>query len=167
MNSQRNECCKWFDGLSQGIIFHNNYRHHTRPKGVKKPFNPILGEFYRCSWKEKDGTESFYICEQVSHHPPQSAFFFCNPSRQIWINGDLKPRAKFLGNSAGTNMEGGSYIRLAGLDEYHLSNPNIYARSLLIGKMFMELGDTCTITSKKHDILCTLDFKQRVWLINL
>ncbi|KAJ3304856.1 hypothetical protein HDV03_002238 [Kappamyces sp. JEL0829] len=135
--------------------------HHTRPKGVKKPFNPILGEFYRCEWAERDGSEAFYICEQVSHHPPHSAFFYCNPAKSIWISGDLKPKAKFLGNSAGTNMEGGSLISLAGIDEYELSNPNVYARSILIGKMFMELGDSCVITSLKSSISCSLDFKQR------
>ncbi|KAJ3272078.1 hypothetical protein HDV01_005943 [Terramyces sp. JEL0728] len=90
---------------------------HIRPKGVKKPFNPILGEFYRCSWTEDDGSEAFYICEQVSHHPPMSAFFYGNPQKGIAISGELIPQAKFFGNSAATIMEGGSVIYLPN-DEY-------------------------------------------------
>ena len=38
---------------------------------VKKPFNPILGETYQGS---ADGCPIFI--EQISHHPPQSAFYF-------------------------------------------------------------------------------------------
>ena len=112
-----------------------------RPKGVKKPFNPILGEFYRLEWQESDNTTSFYICEQVSHHPPISAFLYCNPQHDIRVEGELRPKAKFFGNSAGTIMEGGSFIRLKKGD-YCVTNPNIYARSLLFGTMYMELGDT-------------------------
>ena len=140
--------------------------HHTRPKGVKKPFNPILGEFFRCEWKEQDGSTGFYICEQVSHHPPQSAFFYANPTHKIYIVGNLRPHARFLGNSAGTMMDGGSTIYL-GDDEYYLTNPNVYARSILFGKMFMELGDTCVISSKKHNIECSLEFKQKVVALSI
>ena len=131
-----------------------------RPKGVKKPFNPILGEFYRCEWKESDGTDSFYLCEQVSHHPPISAFFYCNPQNGIVVEGELRPKAKFFGNSAGTIMEGGSLIQMK-RDGFNVSNPNIYARSLLFGTMYMELGDTCEISSTKSNLSCQLEFKQR------
>lgn len=135
-----------------------------RPKGVKKPFNPILGEFFRCEWLESDGSRAYYICEQVSHHPPHSAFFYGNPKHNIWITGNLKPHARFLGNSAGTMMEGGSTIYLSNKDTYGLSNPNVYARSILFGKMFMELGDTCTLKSEKSDTTCTIEFKQKVFI---
>lgn len=37
---------------------------HIRPKGVKKPYNPVLGEYFRCKW-QVDGTTSYYISEQV------------------------------------------------------------------------------------------------------
>ncbi|KAJ3311824.1 hypothetical protein HDV04_003564 [Boothiomyces sp. JEL0838] len=133
---------------------------HIRPKGVKKPFNPILGEFYRCSWIEDDGSEGFYICEQVSHHPPMSAFFYGNPQKGIAISGELIPQAKFFGNSAATMMEGGSTIYLPN-DEYRVTEPNIYARSILFGTMFMELGDSCTISSNKSDYSCTIEYKQK------
>ncbi|KAH9269193.1 hypothetical protein BASA83_008817 [Batrachochytrium salamandrivorans] len=65
---------------------------HTRPKGVKKPFNPVLGEFFRCSWNFPDNTESFFVCEQVLHHPPVSAYLFASPENDIIITGELKPK---------------------------------------------------------------------------
>jgi oxysterol-binding protein-related protein 8 len=133
---------------------------HFRPKGVKKPFNPILGEFHRCYWKENDGTDSFYVCEQVSHHPPVSAFLYSNPANGILVEGELSPKAKFLGNSAATIMDGGSEIFMRN-DSFLITNPNVYARSILFGSMYMELGDTCKITSQKYDVTCTIEFKQQ------
>lgn len=46
---------------------------YKKPKGLKKPYNPILGETFRCYWLHSNGTKTFYIAEQVSHHPPVSS----------------------------------------------------------------------------------------------
>jgi hypothetical protein len=37
-------------------------------------YNPVLGEFFRCSYNYSDGTEGFYVAEQVSHHPVSGRF---------------------------------------------------------------------------------------------
>jgi len=37
---------------------------HIKPKGVKKPYNPILGEHFRCEYEYPDGTKGYYIAEQ-------------------------------------------------------------------------------------------------------
>lgn len=40
---------------------------YKTPKGVKKPYNPILGEKFRCFWHNKQtNSRTFYIAEQVS-----------------------------------------------------------------------------------------------------
>ncbi|KAK2790508.1 hypothetical protein FQN52_005525 [Onygenales sp. PD_12] len=79
---------------------------HIKPPGVKKPLNPILGETYTCYWDYEDGTRGYYISEQTSHHPPKSSYFFMAPEHNIRIDGTLKPRSRFLGNSAASMMEG-------------------------------------------------------------
>lgn len=99
---------------------------------MKKPYNPVLGEFFRCRWKYDNGTEGVYVAEQVSHHPPMSAYYFASPDNGILIQGNLKPKPKFLGNSAATLMEGGSRIHLTRHNEtYEITMPNVYARGIL------------------------------------
>jgi len=78
----------------------------TSYSGVKKPLNPILGEIFTCYWDYQDKTRGYYIAEQTSHHPPKSSYFFMAPEHHIRIDGTLKPRSKFLGNSAASMMEG-------------------------------------------------------------
>lgn len=38
---------------------------YKKPKGLKKPYNPILGETFRCCWEHPDGSTTFYVAEQV------------------------------------------------------------------------------------------------------
>ncbi|KAL0945544.1 hypothetical protein HGRIS_014705 [Hohenbuehelia grisea] len=137
---------------------------HIKPKGVKKPYNPILGEFFRCRYDYSDGSKGFYIAEQVSHHPPVSAFFYISPANRVSILGELRPKSKFLGNSVSTTMEGENRVKLLGkLDdgEYVITMPNMYARGILFGKMVLELGDTCIAKNEKHGLFCDLEFKTK------
>lgn len=83
---------------------------HIRPPGVKKPLNPILGEIFSCYWNIDNGKRAYYISEQTSHHPPKSSYFYMAPDHHIRIDGTLKPRSKFLGNSAASLMEGIAFL---------------------------------------------------------
>src|SRR5436190_24220575 len=80
--------------------------------GVKKPLNPILGESFTCYWDYDDGTRGYYISEQPSHHPPKASYFFMAPEHHIRIDGTLKPKSRFLGNSAASIMEGVAALRI-------------------------------------------------------
>lgn len=137
---------------------------HIKPKGVKKPYNPVLGEFFRCRYDYPNGTQGFYIAEQVSHHPPISAFFYTSPANGVTILGELRPKSRFLGNSVSTIMEGENRIRLLGKQEdgeYVITMPNMYARGILWGKMVLELGDTCVAKNEKHGLFCDIEFKTK------
>ncbi|KAG0206054.1 hypothetical protein BGX28_002464 [Mortierella sp. GBA30] len=134
---------------------------HIKPKGVKKPYNPILGEQFRAQWKFADGTEAFYVAEQVSHHPPISTYFYASPENNLRILGDLLPKSKFLGNSAATLMQGEikvSFTNRPG-EDYIITMPNVYARGILFGTMLMELGDVASVRCPKLDLVCNLEFK--------
>lgn len=136
---------------------------HIKPKGVKKPYNPILGEFFRCEYKLKDGSRAMYLAEQVSHHPPVTAYYYSLPELGIFITGEAHPKAKFLGNSAATIMKGYTRIVFSELhnETYEISNPNVYARGILFGKMVMEMGDQSTVRCASSDLICELDFKTK------
>lgn len=138
---------------------------HIKPKGVKKPYNPILGEFFRCSYDYDDGSKGFYIAEQVSHHPPVSAYYYVSAENDLVIFGDLRPKSKFLGNSAATLMGGETHVVFLdqlGDGEYRISMPNMYARGILFGRMVLELGDTSRVENKANDLHSDVDFKVKV-----
>ncbi|KAJ8664063.1 hypothetical protein O0I10_000341 [Lichtheimia ornata] len=136
---------------------------HIKPKGVKKPYNPVLGEYFRCRYKYSDGTEAYYIAEQVSHHPPVSSYYFCSPEHHVVVCGDIRPKSRFLGNSAATLMQGVSNIILADRhnERYEILMPNMYARGILFGTMTIELGDSSRVRCVTSDLVCDLEFKTK------
>ncbi|KAI8826157.1 uncharacterized protein EV422DRAFT_491688 [Fimicolochytrium jonesii] len=137
---------------------------HIKPKGVKKPYNPVLGEFFRCRWDFEDGSTAYYVCEQVSHHPPVSVYFYANPQNDIWISGHVRPASKFLGNSAATLMRGTHHVQFKRSwpgEEYTVTLPNVYARGILFGSMYLELGDSVVLKCPKNDLVADIDFQTK------
>uniref|UniRef100_I3MUI8 Oxysterol-binding protein n=1 Tax=Ictidomys tridecemlineatus TaxID=43179 RepID=I3MUI8_ICTTR len=69
---------------------------YKKPKGIKKPYNPLLGEMFRCRWIHPQTRScTFYIAEQVSHHPPVTAFHVSNRKDGFCISGSIVARSKF------------------------------------------------------------------------
>ncbi|KAK7537488.1 putative oxysterol binding protein [Phyllosticta citribraziliensis] len=138
---------------------------HIKPPGVKKPLNPILGETFTCYWDYPDNTRGYYISEQTSHHPPKSSYFFMAPEHHIRIDGTLKPRSKFLGNSAASMMEGLAVMRFLNHNErYFITQPNMYARGILFGKMKYELGDHSFVRCPELGLEADIEFKTKGWV---
>ncbi|KAF8866597.1 hypothetical protein BDZ45DRAFT_720145 [Acephala macrosclerotiorum] len=140
---------------------------HIKPPGVKKPLNPILGETFTCYWEFPDKTHGYYISEQTSHHPPKSSYFYMAPEHHIRIDGTLKPRSKFLGNSAASMMEGIAILRFLNRgkspkgERYILTQPNMYARGILFGKMKYELGDHSFVRCPELGLAADIEFKTK------
>ncbi|KAI1376285.1 hypothetical protein F4677DRAFT_445543 [Hypoxylon crocopeplum] len=144
---------------------------HIKPPGVKKPLNPILGEVFSCYWDLPDNTRAYYISEQTSHHPPKSSYFYMAPDHHIRIDGTLKPRSKFLGNSAASLMEGIAVLTLTNRgknrkqgERYWLTQPNMYARGILFGNMKYELGDRSLVQCPELGLTADVEFKTKGWV---
>ena len=130
---------------------------------AKKPYNPIIGEHFHCSWNvprqllESDSAHVSdnaepcvvrYLGEQVSHHPPITAFYVSCPEKGLSACASLYTKSKFMGLSIGVNMIGAVHLRLDQFDEeYVFSLPSAYARSILTVP-WTELGGDIDILCK-------------------
>lgn len=142
--------------------------YHKRPKGVKKPFNPILGETFSCQIMPNEGvnaTPITYVSEQVSHHPPVSAFYAADEAKSIVMVGHFAPKSKFLGNSAASIGEGGFRIFLPEHNEtYFITWPVAYVRGVLMGTLLMELGGPVKIRCPQTSYHADLEFIVKGWI---
>lgn len=144
---------------------------HIAPKAVKKPLNPVLGEYFSCYWDFDNNERAYYIAEQTSHHAPKSSYFYSYPARQIRVDGIVIPRSKFLGNSAASIMEGIARLRFGehpnskGLPEtYTLTQPNIYARNVIVGSLKLEIGDKAKVICADTGMECVIEFKMKGYI---
>lgn len=134
---------------------------YKKPKGPKKPYNPILGERFRCFWEHpKSQSRTFFVAEQVSHHPPISAFHVSNRKDGFTITCALESRSKFSGNSVSAILDGKAKLHLNKRGEtYTLTMPNANCRGILLGSLCLELGGKVEIECVETGCKCELDFK--------
>ncbi|XP_054092195.1 oxysterol-binding protein-related protein 9 isoform X5 [Callithrix jacchus] len=123
---------------------------HAGRKGsvAKKPYNPILGEIFQCHWTLPNDTEEntelvsegpvpwvsknsvTFVAEQVSHHPPISAFYAECFNKKIQFNAHIWTKSKFLGMSIGVHNIGQGCVSCLDYDEHYiLTFPNGYGSS--------------------------------------
>uniref|UniRef100_A0AAR2ILD2 Oxysterol-binding protein n=1 Tax=Pygocentrus nattereri TaxID=42514 RepID=A0AAR2ILD2_PYGNA len=150
---------------------------HAGRKGsvAKKPYNPILGEVFFCHWDLPSETEEpepvsegpvplcsrnsvSFVAEQVSHHPPISAFYAECISKKIQFNAHIWTKSKFLGMSIGVHNIGQGCVSCLEHDEHYiLTFPNGYGRSILTVP-WVELGGECNISCSKSGYSANIVF---------
>uniref|UniRef100_A0A672I137 Oxysterol-binding protein n=1 Tax=Salarias fasciatus TaxID=181472 RepID=A0A672I137_SALFA len=153
---------------------------HAGRKGsvAKKPYNPILGEVFYCHWDLPVETEELsppmtvsdgpvpwsspnsvcFVAEQVSHHPPISAFYAECLSKKIQFNAHIWTKSKFLGMSIGVHNIGQGCVSCLEHDEHYiLTFPNGYGRSILTVP-WVELGGECNISCSKSGYSANIVF---------
>ncbi|KAF4797183.1 oxysterol binding protein like 9 [Turdus rufiventris] len=152
---------------------------HAGRKGsvAKKPYNPILGEIFRCHWVlpgTEDDTEPVsegpvpwvsksnvtFVAEQVSHHPPISAFYAECFSKRIQFNAHIWTKSKFLGMSIGVHNIGQGCVTCLDHDEHYiLTFPNGYGRQE--NAVFIDTKKMPTIKKKVRKLEDQDDFESR------
>lgn len=99
---------------------------------MNKPFNPLLGETY-----ELTQDDVRMICEQVSHHPPISAYHA--ESKHFELHGSCHPKLKFWGKSVEIKPEGMITLKLLKHNEvYTWKNVNCYVHNVIVGRLWFE-----------------------------
>uniref|UniRef100_A0A6P4DYF2 Oxysterol-binding protein n=1 Tax=Drosophila rhopaloa TaxID=1041015 RepID=A0A6P4DYF2_DRORH len=138
---------------------------YKKPKGLKKPYNPILGERFRCYWQHPSGSRTFYIAEQVSHHPPVSAFYVTNREDGFSITCSILAKSKFYGNSTSAVLEGAATMTLLPRGEcYTATSPYAHCKGILMGTLSMELGGKINIECENTGYRTELEFKLKPFL---
>ncbi|KAG7323610.1 hypothetical protein KOW79_013312 [Hemibagrus wyckioides] len=122
-----------------------------------KPFNPLLGETYELI-REDDGYR--LISEQVSHHPPISAFHSESLIQDFQFHGSIYPKLKFWGKSVEAEPKGTMTLELSKHKEaYTWTNPMCCVHNVIIGKLWIEQYGTVEIINHSTGEKCVLNFK--------
>lgn len=116
---------------------------------MNKPFNPLLGETYELI-REDMGIRM--ISEQVSHHPPVSAYHV--ESKHFELHGSCHPKLKFWGKSVEIKPEGMITLKLNKHDEvYTWKSVNCCVHNVIVGRLWFEQVQQSK-TPKPFDLKC-------------
>jgi oxysterol-binding protein-related protein 8 len=137
---------------------------HYKTVGVKKPFNPIVGETFACYWKHADGSRSQYFAEQVSHRPPISGIYFENRRHNVVASSHVWTKSQFSApQTTKSILDGACVLKLTnrGPETYYITFPTYYAHNLLLGTLRMEVGDVGHIVCEATGLRADIEFTQK------
>ncbi|PYH77256.1 oxysterol binding protein [Aspergillus uvarum CBS 121591] len=160
---------KWF--LS---TLHQQYCSRSEKLGSeKKPLNPFLGELFLGKWdSDAEVGETSLISEQVSHHPPATAYAIRNEKHGVELQGYNAQKASFsstiqikqIGHALLTLTPPGADKNDASQQEkYLITLPALHIESLIYGTPFVELEKTTRIASSTGYI-AKIDYSGKGWL---
>ncbi|TNN15308.1 Oxysterol-binding protein-related protein isoform 2 [Schistosoma japonicum] len=119
---------------------------------IGKPFNPLLGETYELHYNN-----FVFVAEQVSHHPPITAFHV--ESNSYNLRATVQFKLRFWGKSIEVQPKGLITLELFPFNEsYTWQNVNLTVHNILMGKMWVEHTGTLQITNHTLGLYCHLEF---------
>ncbi|KAM6493148.1 hypothetical protein JOM56_011282 [Amanita muscaria] len=136
---------RWFISTLKG-----QYTSRNESMGSeKKPFNPVLGELFYGYWPDKNGRgRTDLLVEQVSHHPPNTAYVIENKSKGLWLAGHNAQKTTFSTGSLYVKQIGHAILTVqtpSGKEEYLITLPKLRIDGLWYGSPYIELTDTTYI----------------------
>ena len=143
------------------LACHLAYQHSTIEKFPSKPFNPLLGETYEYVVPGKYQ----FLAEQVSHHPPITAYHFIGESGYVrYLTNRLKSKVA-RGSLVFGNMYK-EYIELLPHGEmFEVNPPFIGIHNLIIGSPYLEPDTKAIIKNVKcpKEQYAEINFLKRGW----
>lgn len=131
-----------------------------RMKLYKKPYNPVVGESHIC-FVEKAGNKTRYVGEQVTHHPPVSAFYLDNEEEGVHVQGTISFAVKFHVNSATIATGGSLRVKLDKHDEEYVfskSIPDLLMKNVVFGTRQMKWQKGIEMSCPKSGFKATITF---------
>jgi len=128
----------------------------------KKPLNPFLGELFIGHWDDEEGKTEL-ISEQVSHHPPVTAYSIWNNKHNVRLQGYNAQKASF-GRTIHVRQVGHAMLHLDAYNEgYLITLPPLYIEGLITGAPYVELDKKSYIVSTSG-YTSKIDYSGRGWI---
>ncbi|PCH43009.1 Oxysterol-binding protein [Wolfiporia cocos MD-104 SS10] len=150
---------KWFISTLKGQYTSRNEKLGSE----KKPLNPVLGELFYGYWPDINGRgQTDLVVEQVSHHPPITAYYIANEAKGISLQGHSAQKTSFSGGSIIVKQIGHAVLTVnlpgGGKEEFLITLPRLRIDGLWYGSPYIELAETSYIQSSTG-WLSTIEYK--------
>ncbi|KAH6636762.1 hypothetical protein F5144DRAFT_193944 [Chaetomium tenue] len=132
----------------------------------KKPLNPFLGELFLGKWEDSAGTTEL-VSEQVSHHPPATAYNITNLPSGVRLEGYNAQKASFS-KTINIKQIGHALLTVpvpssAEPDTFLITLPSLHIEGLIFGSPFVELDGSSYITSSTG-FTAKIEYSGKGWL---
>lgn len=131
----------------------------------KKPLNPFLGEVFVGKWPcDSVHGEAILLSEQVSHHPPVTAYAIKNMKHNVTLQGYNGITSSISTTSINIKQFGHALLEFEDLKEsYLVTLPPLHIEGLITASPFVELEGTSYIQSS-NGYMAVIDYSGRGWV---
>ncbi|KAG8751714.1 Oxysterol binding protein [Ceratobasidium sp. 428] len=150
---------RWFISTLKG-----QYTSRNETMGSeKKPLNPVLGELFYGHWPDKNGRgKQTIVVEQVSHHPPITAYYLSNEDKGLSLQGHNAQKTSFSSGAIIVRQVGHAVLSLklpsGETEKYLVTLPKLRIDGIWYGSPYIELTDTSYIASSTGYV-STIEYK--------
>ncbi|KAK1926347.1 hypothetical protein DB88DRAFT_481513 [Papiliotrema laurentii] len=139
---------RWFIATLKGQYTTRNEKMGSE----KKPLNPVLGELFYGTWPDVNGRgETVLVVEQVSHHPPITAYFIENKKAGVALQGHSGQKTSFTGTAINVKQSGHALLTVkpksGGEEKYLITLPKLRIEGIVWGSPYVELTENSAIQS--------------------
>ncbi|KAF2271836.1 Oxysterol-binding protein [Westerdykella ornata] len=128
----------------------------------KKPLNPFLGELFLGKWEDEAGTTQL-VSEQVSHHPPVTAYCIWNEKAGVRLQGYNAQKATFS-STINVKQIGHAILHIDEFNEdYLITLPSLHIEGLITGYPYVELNRNSYIQSSSG-YTAKIDYSGKGWI---
>ncbi|WWC67438.1 uncharacterized protein I206_101346 [Kwoniella pini CBS 10737] len=150
---------KWFIGTLSAQYTTRNEKMGSE----KKPLNPVLGELFYGVWPDRGYGETRLIVEQVSHHPPVTAYYIENKQAGVRLQGHSGQKTSFSGTAIHVKQSGHAVLTVQPKngqkeEKYLITLPKLRIEGIVWGSPYIELTDTNAIQSSTG-LTAQIDYK--------
>lgn len=121
----------------------------------KKPLNPFLGELFVGKWENDESIgDTILLSEQVSHHPPVTAYAIVNDQHKTTLEGYNGVKASFSTTTLNVKQYGHALLKYENLKEtYLVTLPPLHIEGIIVANPFVELDGKTYIQSSAGPIV--------------
>ncbi|GFZ48928.1 Protein KES1 [Saitozyma sp. JCM 24511] len=140
---------RWFIGTLKAQYTTRNEKMGSE----KKPLNPVLGELFYGTWPDVNGRgETVLVVEQVSHHPPITAYHIENKKAGVSLEGHSGQKTSFTGTAINVKQSGHAILTVhpkngSAVETYLITLPKLRIEGIIWGSPYIELVETSAIQS--------------------
>ncbi|ORX36095.1 hypothetical protein BD324DRAFT_630144 [Kockovaella imperatae] len=151
---------RWFIATLKGQYTTRNEKMGSE----KKPLNPVLGELFFGVWPDKNGRgETRLMVEQVSHHPPITAYHIENQKAGVSLQGHSGQKTSFSGTAIHVKQSGHAILTVKPKngdreEKYLITLPKLRIEGVIWGSPYVELADSSAIQSSTG-FTAAIDYK--------
>lgn len=138
---------------------------HRKDRKKGKPLNPVLGELFVATFEDEKCGKTRVVAEQVSHHPPVTAYQIWNQDHGVTLSGYHAAKTFFANRAVHMHKLGHVMLHIDKYNEDHLFTfPQLHLEGFIPPPPYPEIDAEPVFIQSSSGFTTKITFSGKGWL---